>query len=276
MRIRTIKPEFWTSETLAPFPDFTKLLAIGLLNYADDHGYFWANPVLIRSQIFPFLDSSKTLLGAIQDLSSVGYIRLGVAEDGVRQVGQVVNFDRHQRVDKPKPSIIAQNCTFQDVSKTTPRTIKDASKEEGKGRERKGKGTLSQATGDLESTCPAGSDHQIFISGWTQAFREVRGFDYAFDGGKDAKAVKDLLALGIPVPELLNIAVAAWNRDMTDKFCKASKRASAIHSFRHAFNEIRSEVSAALPAPEDHWPEDTRTPEEYAAAKRKAMSEAMS
>ena len=129
--------------------------------------------------------------------------------------------------------------------------------------------------GGLEKPSPAGSDHQAFISGWTQAFKEVRGFDYAFDGGKDAKAVKDLMALRIPVPELLSIAGAAWNRDMTDKFCKASKRSNAIHSFRHAFNEIRAEVMASLPTPEDSWPEDTRTPEEYEAAQRKAKLEAM-
>ena len=41
------------------------------------------------------------------------------------------------------------------------------------------------------------------------------------------------------------------------------------------FNEIRAEVMASLPTPEDNWPEDTRTPEEYEAAQRKAKLEAM-
>ena len=35
-RIRTIKPEFWRDEDLSGLPAETALLAIGLLNHADD------------------------------------------------------------------------------------------------------------------------------------------------------------------------------------------------------------------------------------------------
>ena len=132
MRIRTIKPEFWTSETIAPLSDKAKLLAIGLLNFADDEGYFWANPVLIRAALFPFEDESKTILGWLQELSRGGYIVLGEREDDGRSVGKVVNFLLHQRIDKPKPSIIKQNCKFQDESKKSPRLIQDESCLEGK------------------------------------------------------------------------------------------------------------------------------------------------
>jgi hypothetical protein len=135
MRIRTIKPEFWTSETIAPLSPDAKLLAIGLLNYADDEGYFWANPVLIHAAIFPFLDSSTTLLGLIQELSRVGYISLGERTDDHRKVGKVINFLIHQRIDKPKQSIIKQNVQFVDESKTHPGRIPDASQQEGKGKE---------------------------------------------------------------------------------------------------------------------------------------------
>ena len=135
MRIRTIKPEFWTSETIAPLPDAVKLLAIGLLNYADDEGYFWANPTLIRAALFPFLDESKIILGWLQDLSRVGYIRLGKRSDGDRDVGQVVNFLIYQRIDKPKPSIIKQNAQFLDASKTNLGCVAYASPLEGKGME---------------------------------------------------------------------------------------------------------------------------------------------
>ena len=135
MRIRTIKPEFWTSETIAPLSDKAKLLAIGLLNFADDEGYFWANPVLIRAALFPFEDESKTILGWLQELSRGGYIVLGEREDDGRSVGKVVNFLLHQRIDKPKPSIIKQNCKFQDESKKSPRLIQDESCLEGNGKE---------------------------------------------------------------------------------------------------------------------------------------------
>jgi hypothetical protein len=135
MRIRTIKPEFWMHEKLAEKSEFTRLLAIAILNWADDEGYFMANPTLIKGQLFPFLDDSKIIPRSIQDLSSVGWIELSEDEDG-RSIGRVTNFAKHQRVDKPKPSIIKPLWTFQDASKMHPRSIQDASKEEGKGMER--------------------------------------------------------------------------------------------------------------------------------------------
>lgn len=134
MRIRTIKPEFWMHEGLCKCSEFTRLLAIALLNWSDDEGYFMANPILIRGQVFPFLDDSKIIPRSIQDLSRVGWIRLGKDDQG-RDVGMVLNFAKHQRVDKPKPSCIKGNFQFQDASKTDPRIILDASKEEGNGRE---------------------------------------------------------------------------------------------------------------------------------------------
>jgi hypothetical protein len=134
MRIRTIKPEFWLHEGLCGCSDFTRLLAIALLNWADDHGYFMAHPSLLRGSLFPFLDDSKKIPGSLQDLSRVGWIELGTDNQG-RPVGRVVNFSKHQRVDKPKESTIKDLCAFQDQSKTRPGIIQDASKEEGNGME---------------------------------------------------------------------------------------------------------------------------------------------
>ena len=146
MRIRTLKPEFWSSETIAPLPDTAKLLAIGLLNYADDEGYFWANPVLIRASIFPFDDSSTTIRRLLDDLSRVGYLAIGKRTDDGRVVGKVVNFLLHQRIDRPKDSIIKQNVIFDEAS-TKPRcTIDEASLLEGNGREGKGSGMEGNGT----------------------------------------------------------------------------------------------------------------------------------
>jgi hypothetical protein len=147
MRIRTIKPDFWQNETIAGLPEFTRLVAIALLNYADDHGYFMANPKLIHGNLFPFEEDSKKVPRSIQELSRVGYLELGKDEKG-RDVARVINFTKHQRVDKPKPSIIKENCTFQDESKTNPRHVQDASKEEGNGMEQ-GKGNETAIASSL-------------------------------------------------------------------------------------------------------------------------------
>ena len=55
-RIRTIKPEFWEDEKLAKLPVHARLLFIGTWNFADDNGALLANPVLMKSYIFPYED----------------------------------------------------------------------------------------------------------------------------------------------------------------------------------------------------------------------------
>mgnify|MGYP003483570330 FL=1 len=55
-RIRTIKPEFWVDEKLAKLPVYARLLFIGTWNFADDNGVLLANPVLMKSHIFPYED----------------------------------------------------------------------------------------------------------------------------------------------------------------------------------------------------------------------------
>jgi len=119
MRIRTIKPEFWLHEGLCSLPEFSRLLALALLNWADDEGYFMANPAILRGALFPFLDDSKKVPRSLEDLSSVGWIELGTDNQG-RKIGRIANFTKHQRVDKPKPSEIKDSSAFWDASKNDP------------------------------------------------------------------------------------------------------------------------------------------------------------
>jgi len=156
MRIRTVKPEFWIDEDIASLSESACLLAIGLLNYSDDEGYFNANPALIKAAIFPLREPSKTVPSLMQELIHIGYITLYQGEQG-RQYGYVNNFNKHQRVDKPKPSAIKDLCNQQDESTTILGTIQDESKnnlgrinagKEGKGKEREGerKGTYTRTS----------------------------------------------------------------------------------------------------------------------------------
>jgi hypothetical protein len=137
-----------------------------MLNWADDEGYFMANPILIRGQVFPFEDDSKKIPRSLQELSSEGWIQLGVDNQG-RAVGKVVNFAKHQRVDKPKPSSIKENSTFQDESKMNPRRFQDTSKEEGKGREEERNG-IRVSNDTLVVTQPIGWNPTDGWSGITE------------------------------------------------------------------------------------------------------------
>lgn len=159
MRIRTIKPEFWTDEQMSMRSDFSRLLAIALLNYSDDDGYFLANPILIRGACFPFLDDSKKIPRSIQELSDIGFLEIGLLDDG-RQVGRIVNFRKHQRIDKPQLSKLKEKSQFQESSKNDLRTFQEPSKivlgGNGKGMEgekEQGRGRLPPTLSDVIEFC---------------------------------------------------------------------------------------------------------------------------
>lgn len=130
-RIRTLKPEFWHDEDMALLSAETRLLAIGLLNLADDEGYFKAHPSLIRGAIFPFTEGSLNIHGMLTELSSVCYVRLFEGSDG-KQYGQVTNFTKHQKVNRPTPSKIKEKDRLTDDSLNAHGALID-------GKERKGK-----------------------------------------------------------------------------------------------------------------------------------------
>lgn len=109
-RIRTIKPEFWTDEDLSEVSESACLLAIGLLNYADDEGFFNANPKLIKAAIFPIREQSGSIPVLLRELSSVRYITLFSGPDG-KIYGLVNNFSKHQVINKAKRSTIKDLCT---------------------------------------------------------------------------------------------------------------------------------------------------------------------
>lgn len=106
-RIRTIKPEFWTDEDLSEVSEPACLLALGLLNYADDEGYFNANPKLIKASVFPLREPSVPITVQLRELSDCGYISLFSTSDG-KNFGVINNFQKHQVINKPKESKIKE------------------------------------------------------------------------------------------------------------------------------------------------------------------------
>lgn len=104
-RIRTIKPEFWSHPELARQSDDVRLLALAVLNLADDEGFFYADAALVRAFAFPFTESSLSTHNALNRLSELGWIALkNTLAHGL--VGVVVNFRKHQRINRPSPSKI--------------------------------------------------------------------------------------------------------------------------------------------------------------------------
>lgn len=133
-RIRTIKPEFWQDEDLATVSSDAKLLAIGLLNHADDEGYFKANPMLVKAAVFPFSNNSLNIHGLLMELSDIGYLTLFEGLDG-KQYGVILKFTNHQVISRPSASKIKE---LKDS-----RNAHGAFKEDSIGKGKEGKGNNS-------------------------------------------------------------------------------------------------------------------------------------
>lgn len=156
-RIRTIKPEFWTDEDLSTLPEATHMLAAALLNYADDEGYFNANPKLIAADCCPLREPSVSIPESLRSLQAVGYLRLGSDDDGKR-FGLIVGFEKHQRVSHPTPSKIKDKSITWESSGIIPEPSAKAhesfrpeqGKEQGTGKGKEAR-TRGPSPSDLEA-----------------------------------------------------------------------------------------------------------------------------
>jgi hypothetical protein len=125
MRIRTVKPEYWKHPIIGRASDRAKLLSIALLNMADDEGYFDADPAIVRAELFPFDDDSTNTIRGLDELSKLGWIE--VKNNPNRgNIGVVVNFKKHQKIDKPSVSRLGVYYN----STNAPRTVDEASSQE--------------------------------------------------------------------------------------------------------------------------------------------------
>lgn len=129
-RIRTLKPELWQDEKLAPLDPITRLVFLGLICLGDDAGRLVDNIRLLDASIFP--ETADTCREALATLARIGRIRRGMTASGQR-VLQIVNWERHQKVDHPNlkaalPEIVAEHAVTElreDVA-TDSRDIREA------------------------------------------------------------------------------------------------------------------------------------------------------
>jgi len=111
MRIRSIKPEFWESESLGRVSREARLLFIGLFSCCDDVGRARASSRLLASRLFPYDDDAfKRLPGWIAELEKQGCIRIYVV-DGESYL-DLPKWANHQKIDKPSASKLP---SFDDV-----------------------------------------------------------------------------------------------------------------------------------------------------------------
>lgn len=99
-RIRTIKPEFWTSEQVMSVSRDARLLFIGMWNFADDGGNQQANTKTIKAQVFPYDDLPEADINElIGELLGVGLLETYEAD--CRWYWNIPTWKKHQRIDQP-------------------------------------------------------------------------------------------------------------------------------------------------------------------------------
>lgn len=95
MRSRNIKPGFFKNEYLAELKPLTRILFVGLWCYADKEGRFEWRPKKIKAEILPYDNGEITVM--LQELHDQGFlVRYRAGENGEFDVGEVVNFKKHQ------------------------------------------------------------------------------------------------------------------------------------------------------------------------------------
>jgi hypothetical protein len=106
MRIRTIKPEFWEDEGIGLLSRDARLLFAATFNMADDEGLLRWTPAFIKSQAFIYDDDVTAVVADLlmKELEAAGMVYAYVGGKAHQQLGMVVNFHRHQRVNRPQPS----------------------------------------------------------------------------------------------------------------------------------------------------------------------------
>lgn len=153
-RIRSIKPEFWTSEQVVECSTTARLLFIGMWNFCDDQGVHPASLKTLKMEIFPGDDiATSDLDGFVRQLIKVGLLSQFRAQG--RDYWAVTGW-HHQKIEKPnrrhpspKDGEILQPIGDRSPSIRLPvadHSTPESTGEEGKGRE------STESNGDTASS----------------------------------------------------------------------------------------------------------------------------
>jgi len=167
-RIRSIKPEFFTSLTIAELPLSARLTFIGLWTYVDDNGVGPADARLIRAAIWPLEEAPDILQRTREDLQSLQEARLvTLYEASGRPLVYVNSWNEHQKVSHPrKPRFLTPNearqaddlhsCNPPEDYPSPPENLQsppeDDAPEQGAGSREQGKGIERNSEADASAT----------------------------------------------------------------------------------------------------------------------------
>lgn len=159
-RIRTIKPEFFTSATISSIADpWARLQFVGELTYVDDKGRGRDDARLLKAALFP-LDDDVTVgdVGRWQEhLAGAGLIERYEVED--RAYFRVRGWTEHQRINRPSPSKLP--ASPEECVKSHRGLTEDSLGEaEAEAEQGNGKGSGGGTTSDTRDVSPHGVEEE--------------------------------------------------------------------------------------------------------------------
>lgn len=249
-RIRTIKPEFFTSLTIADLPFTARLTFIGLWTEADDEGRLLYDPRLVRAAVWPLDDRSVedvvNDVGALTERSLIVHYKV----DG-REYLQINGWAEHQKINRPQPSKLppppneGDDATFPhdtgagESSLNDHGTVSERSLPERKGKERKGKEYSPTSVG--RKTHDYSPDFELF---WKAYPKKDQKFPASIEFDKARKfATTD---------ELVEAAKRYAKQVPDEKFRLLGKNWLAFRCWEQDENEIKSRANT------ERWEQDRR------------------
>jgi hypothetical protein len=140
-RIRTIKPEFCTSEQIVECSTNARLLFVCMLCFCDDAGRHPANTKRLKMEVFPGDNfENSAIRSMVNELLRVGLLTEYTHEKSV--FWQVTGWKKHQKIDRPSykyPPFGSDGkpIEFDEGSTNVRRVFDDHSPPEGNGMESK-------------------------------------------------------------------------------------------------------------------------------------------
>ena len=150
-RIRTIKPDFFTSETVSALSFRARLTWIGLWTHCDDLGRSRDNVKLIKAAVWPL--DNVSLRDVEEDLIELekNGLLFKYEVDG-RSYLQITAWAEHQKVDRPSKSPFPGPEEGSRATREPASSPRESLAQERKGKE--GKGRDAHAREEPPSRCP--------------------------------------------------------------------------------------------------------------------------
>lgn len=123
-RIRTIKPKFWDDVKIGKLSRDSRLLYIGMWNFCDDLGVIIADPIWLKSKIFPFdqmqLQQFERFCAELQKL---GFISLFSYNN--EKFYYLPKFRNHQVINRPnyEDINIPKELLFKEFKKISEQSV---------------------------------------------------------------------------------------------------------------------------------------------------------